>query len=132
MYKICPWLRHLAACALDITAETARRSTTQRISGAFFVTSGVTITCQASTTGHGRVAHQATPKIRLPNSRQRKDRAALIGETGAGRGITYTILEKDFCVCCVEATARPATPGQSKTGQLRGGHSMRVTVYVVS
>lgn len=35
-------------------------------------------------------------------------------------------------VCCIEATVRPAAPSESKTGQLRGGHSMRVAVYVVS
>ncbi|WP_405049178.1 MULTISPECIES: hypothetical protein [unclassified Rhizobium] len=27
------------------------------------------------------------------------DRAALFGETGAGRGVTNTIIEKDFWVC---------------------------------
>ena len=55
---------------------------------------------------------------RLPAS----DRAALFGETGAGRGVADTIIEKDFWVCWTLKRLFALPKGAAATLVFKGAH----------
>ena len=57
---------------------------------------------------------------RLPNG----DRAALFGETGAGRGVSDTIIEKDFWVCWSLRRLFGLPKGTTATLVFKGGTSL--------
>ncbi len=57
---------------------------------------------------------------RLPTS----DRAALFGETAAGRGVANTIIEKDFWVCWTLRRVFSLPPGETASLVFKGGTSL--------
>ena len=57
---------------------------------------------------------------RLPTD----DRAALFGETGAGRGVANTIIEKDFWVCWSLKRLFGLPKGTTATLVFKGGTSL--------
>ena len=55
------------------------------------------------------------------------DRAALFGETGAGRGVAEIIIEKDFWVCWTLKRLFDLPKGATATLVFKGGTSLRST-----
>lgn len=55
---------------------------------------------------------------------QAADRAALFGETAAGRGVANTIIEKDFWVCWTLRRAFSLPPGETASLVFKGGTSL--------
>ena len=52
------------------------------------------------------------------------DRAALFGETAAGRGVANTIIEKDFWVCWTLRRVFSLPPGETASLVFKGGTSL--------